>query len=105
MARKRIIHDIDSENDPIIAELIKTGTPLNLENYMAFMDMGGPPEGFEEDGDFLADLPEVILKSIAGRHGEAKVLNFRNHRKSNLGHSLLLFDRLDTNPYLHKPSA
>jgi hypothetical protein len=62
MARK-LIHDIDSENDAVLDQMIATHTPLTLENYIAFAYLGDPPEAIEEDGEFLASIPDVILKN------------------------------------------
>ncbi len=71
MARKRIIHDIDSDsdNDVVLQKLRETGTPLNLKNYIDFAFLGTPPERIEEDGEFLASVPDVILKSPRRRVG------------------------------------
>jgi len=63
MARKQILHDIESENDVVLQKLRETGTPLTLDNYIEFAFLGDPPEGIEEDGEFLADVPDVILKN------------------------------------------
>jgi hypothetical protein len=66
MARKQIIPDIDSDNDVVLQKMRETGTPLNLKNYINFAFLGDPPEGIEEDGEFLGSVPDVILNS--GRH-------------------------------------
>jgi hypothetical protein len=63
MARKQITHDhdIDLENDIVVAKMLQLGTPLTLENYIQLAYLGTPPEGIEEDGEFLASVPDVIL--------------------------------------------
>jgi hypothetical protein len=62
MARKQIIRD-DSENDVVLRKMFETGTPLTLENYIDFAFLGSPPDGIEEDGEFLGSVPDVILKN------------------------------------------
>ncbi len=63
MPRKQIIHDrdIDIENDCVLAKMLSAGAPLTLEKYLEFAFLGNPPEGIEEDGEFLASVPDVIL--------------------------------------------
>ena len=63
MARKQIAHDhdIDVENDCVLAKMLELGMPLTLENYIQLAYMGTPPERIEEDGEFLASVPDVIL--------------------------------------------
>jgi hypothetical protein len=49
--------------DDIVMEKIRElKVPLTLENYIEFAFLGDPPEGIEEDGEFLASVPDVILK-------------------------------------------
>lgn len=64
MARKQIIHDhdIDIENYCVLLRMIETGTSLTLDNYVQLAFLGAPPEGIEEDGEFLASVPDVILE-------------------------------------------
>jgi len=63
MARKNIVHDhdLDVENNEVLRTMIELGTPLTLENYIDLAYMGRPPDGIEEDGEFLASVPDVIL--------------------------------------------
>ena len=63
MVRKQVVHDqeIDIENDVVLRKMIETGMPLTLENYIDFAFLGNPPAGIEEDGEFLASVPDVIL--------------------------------------------
>jgi hypothetical protein len=60
----KIIHDrdLDAENDVVLRKMLELGTPLTLENYLDFAFLGNPPEGIEEDGEFLASVPDVILE-------------------------------------------
>ena len=60
MARKR---NIDS-GDIVLDKMIATCIPLTIENYLDLAFMGNPPDNILEDGEFLADLPEVILKNV-----------------------------------------
>ena len=62
MARS-IVHDrdMDLENDVVLRKMIELGTPLTLKNYLDIAFLGNPPEGIEEDGEFLASVPDVIL--------------------------------------------
>ena len=64
MARKQTIHDhaIDIENDCVLLKMIQTGTPLTLDDYVQLAFLGAPPEGIEEDGEFLASVPDVIVE-------------------------------------------
>lgn len=64
MVRKQVVHDhdIDIENDLVLRKMIETGTPLTLENYIDFAFLGNPPEGIEEDVEFVASVPDVILE-------------------------------------------
>jgi hypothetical protein len=62
MARKPITHD-DSESDVVLKKMRETETPLTLKNYIDFAFLGDPPEGIEEDGEFLGSVPDVILNS------------------------------------------
>ena len=59
----KIVHDrdLDAENDVVLRKMLELGTPLTLENYLDFAFLGNPPEGIEEDGEFLASVPDVIL--------------------------------------------
>ena len=64
MARKVIHdHDIDLENDYVLRKMLELGTPLTLENYLNLAYLGDPPEGIEEDGEFLASVPDVIFEN------------------------------------------
>jgi hypothetical protein len=64
MVRKQVVHDddIDIENDVVLRKMIETKTPLTLENYLDMAFLGNPPAAIEEDGEFLASVPDVILK-------------------------------------------
>jgi hypothetical protein len=59
----KIVHDrdLDAENDVVLRKMLELGTPLTLENYLDIAFLGNPPEGIEEDGEFLASVPDVIL--------------------------------------------
>jgi hypothetical protein len=64
MERKpKIVHDRDLNvaNDVVLAQMLKDHAPLTLANYLEYAYLGNPPEGIEEDGEFLASLPDVIL--------------------------------------------
>jgi hypothetical protein len=62
--KAKIVHDRDHdiENDVVLRKMIELGTPLTLEDYIRMAFMGNPPEGIEEDGEFLASVPDVILE-------------------------------------------
>ena len=54
MARKVIHdHDIDLENDCVLRKMLAVGAPLTLKKYLEFAFLGNPPDGIEEDGEFL----------------------------------------------------
>jgi hypothetical protein len=61
--RAKIVHDRDLglENDLVLAKMIQVGAKLDLATYIAFTFFGTPPEGIEEDAEFLASVPDVIL--------------------------------------------
>jgi hypothetical protein len=64
MERKpKIVHDRDLnvENDVVLARMLKDHAPLTLTTYLEYAYLGNPPEGIEDDGEFLASLPDVIL--------------------------------------------
>jgi hypothetical protein len=63
VSQAKIVHDrdLDAENDVVLRKMLELGTPLTLENYLDFAFLGNPPEGIEEDGEFLASVPDVIL--------------------------------------------
>jgi hypothetical protein len=54
--------DTDAENDVVLRTMLELGTPLTLENYLDIAFLGNPPEHIEEDGEFLASVPDVILE-------------------------------------------
>ena len=54
-------HEPDLENNSILRTMLELGTPLTLGNYIDLAFMGTPPDGIEEDGEFLASVPDVIL--------------------------------------------
>ncbi len=56
-------HDIDLENNAVLRTMLELGTPLTLENYIDLAYMGSAPDGIEEDGEFLASVPDVILEN------------------------------------------
>jgi hypothetical protein len=60
----KIVHDrdLDAENDVVLRKMLELGTPLTLDNYLDFAFLGNPPDGIEEDGEFLASVPDVILE-------------------------------------------
>jgi len=70
MAKKqRIVHrnlrtevcDIDLNSDCVLETMIKLGARLDLETYVSFSFFGTPPDGIEEDAEFLASVPDIIL--------------------------------------------
>ena len=64
MARKVIHdHDIDLESDCVLRKMLELGIPLTLENYLNLAYLGDPPDGIEEDGEFLASVPDVIVEN------------------------------------------
>jgi len=62
MARKQVTHDDDTEQDYVLAYMLKNGIELSFENYLDIAFLGNPPDGIAEDGEFLASVPDVILK-------------------------------------------
>jgi hypothetical protein len=54
-------HDPDLENNSILRTMLELGTPLTLAHYIDLAFMSNPPDGIEEDGEFLASVPDVIL--------------------------------------------
>jgi hypothetical protein len=48
--------------DIVLEKMRELKVPLTLEKYIAFSFLGDPPEGIEDDGEFLASVPDVILK-------------------------------------------
>jgi hypothetical protein len=54
-------HDLDLENDIVLARMLKDGAILDLKTFITYAYFGTPPEGIEEDGEFLATVPDVIL--------------------------------------------
>jgi hypothetical protein len=64
MTRKaKIVHDRDNdiETDAVLAKMLELKIPLTLEHYVDLAFMGAPPDGIEEDGEFLGSVPDVIL--------------------------------------------
>ena len=66
MARKQtkqacFDRDLDAENDVVLARMLKDRVSLSLDNYLEYAFLGNPPDGIEEDGEFLASVPDVIL--------------------------------------------
>ncbi len=55
--------DLNAENDAVLARMLKDGASLDLETYLDYAYLCDPPEGIEEDGEFLASVPDVILKN------------------------------------------
>jgi hypothetical protein len=53
--------DLDLRHDCVLAKMIQLGASLDLETYLDFAFLGDPPEGIEEDGEFLASVPDIIL--------------------------------------------
>ncbi len=58
---RKVIHDDDTEHSGVLAFMLKYKVELTLSNYIDIAFMSTPPEGIEEDGEFLASVPEVIL--------------------------------------------
>ena len=56
-------HDFDIENDAVLAKMLAVGAPLTLKTYLEFAFLGNPPEGIEEDAEFLASVPDVVLEN------------------------------------------
>ncbi len=59
--RKQVIHDDDTERSCVLEFMLKNKIELTLSNYIDLAFMSTPPEGIEEDGEFLASVPDVIL--------------------------------------------
>jgi hypothetical protein len=59
--RKQVIHDDDTEPSGVLAFMVKYKIDLTLANYIDIAFMSTPPDGIEEDGEFLASVPDVIL--------------------------------------------
>jgi hypothetical protein len=55
------LHDDDTEHSGVLQFMLKNRIELTLENYIDLSFMGAPPDGIEEDGEFLASVPDVIL--------------------------------------------
>ncbi len=55
--------DLNVENNAVLAYMLKVGAPLDLETYLDYAYLCDPPEGIEEDAEFLASVPDVILKN------------------------------------------
>jgi hypothetical protein len=61
MARK-VTHDIEhTAQDSVLAYMLENGIELTLESYLDIAFLGNPPDGIEEDDEFLASVPDVIL--------------------------------------------
>lgn len=60
-------HDLDLENDIVLATMLAVGAKLDLKTYIQFAFFGTPPDGIQEDGEFLATVPDVIL------HGPGRI--------------------------------
>ena len=64
MARKQVTHDIEhTAQDSVLAYMLENGIELTLESYLDILFLGNPPDGIEEDGEFLASVPDVILEN------------------------------------------
>jgi hypothetical protein len=62
--KKKVAHeayDLDLRDDCVLAKMIQLGASLDLETYIDFAFLGTPPEGIEEDGEFLASVPDIVL--------------------------------------------
>ena len=61
----KIVHDRDLnlEHDCVLARMLKDGASLDLDTYLDYAFLCNPPEGIEEDGEFLASIPDVILEN------------------------------------------
>src|SRR2546425_12982373 len=60
---RKVIHDDDTEHSGVLAFMLKYKIDLTLENYIDLAYMGSPPDGIEQDGEFLASVPDVILEN------------------------------------------
>jgi hypothetical protein len=62
---RKIAHDRDLnlENDCVLAKMLEVGAPLTLAKYLEFAYLGNPPDGIEDDAEFLASVPDVILSN------------------------------------------
>jgi hypothetical protein len=49
-------------DDIVLEKMRELNVPLTLENYIEFAFLGDPPDNIEEDGEFLASVPDVVLK-------------------------------------------
>jgi hypothetical protein len=54
-------YDLDLRHDCVLSKMIQLGASLDLETYIDFAFLGNPPDGIEEDGEFLASVPDIIL--------------------------------------------
>ena len=48
--------------DIVLEKMRELKVPLTLENYIDFAFMGDPPDDIDKDGEFLASVPDVVLK-------------------------------------------
>jgi|HubBroStandDraft_4_1064222.scaffolds.fasta_scaffold372732_2 hypothetical protein len=51
-----------AETDIVLQKMLAVGAKLDLATYIHFAYLYDPPEGIEEDGEFLASVPDCILK-------------------------------------------
>jgi len=58
---KSKLHDTDTEHNHVLEFMLKYKIELTLANYIDLAFMSTPPDGIEEDGEFLASVPDVIL--------------------------------------------
>jgi hypothetical protein len=61
----RITHDrdIDLEHDIALQVMLRDGAKLDLQTYLEYAFFGEPPEGIENDAEFIASVPDIILKN------------------------------------------
>jgi hypothetical protein len=73
MAKHKIVHDRDLNcaGNCVLHEMLRKGADLDLETYLDYCFLGDPPEGIEEDAEFMASVPDVILHG--GRGGSRRV--------------------------------
>jgi hypothetical protein len=57
------IRDLTCQTDCVLREMLRVGADLTLESYLDFAFLPGDDiEGIEEDAEFLASVPDVILR-------------------------------------------
>lgn len=60
-SRAKIIQDHNNlQNDSVLARMLKEHAGLTLDKYLEYAFLGDPPDGIENDHEFLAAVPDVI---------------------------------------------